>query len=185
MTIKRLNLQSNLQLCQQMTHDIATQVGWGHTSQIGLRCKLNSTDPWFDSVGSLYDRITKVQTCSESDFSVWNLEATNYIRQQIELLGQQENFRIGRVRIMKLMSRRGLSVHKDHEVRYHLVLRTNPKAYFAFTDEVSVLNTDVTEMGKFYHVPADGHWYFVDTTKLHWVYNGGDDERIHIVVCGE
>ena len=34
-----------------------------------------------------------------------------------------------------------------------------------------------------YHLPMDGQWYKVDTTKTHWVYNGGDSPRIHLVVC--
>lgn len=185
MTIKKLSLQSNLALCQKISSDIEASVGWGHTNQIGLRCKINSVDPWFDSAGSLYSQETKSYLGSESDFTVWNLNTDNYLRQQIEKLQELEKFSINRVRIMRLLPLRGLSVHRDSEVRYHLVLKTNPKAYFAFTDNIEVSSTDVTEIGKFYHIPSDGHWYFVDTTKFHYVYNGGSEERIHLVVCGE
>lgn len=184
MTIKKLNLQSDISLCQHIVNELANNVGWGNTHQIGLRSKLNSTDKWFDSVGSLYDKTTKIQKDHETDFNIWNVNSDNYLRQEIEKLQEIEKFTIGRVRIMKLFPQRGLSVHKDNEVRYHLVLKTNPKSYFAFTDSTSILPTDVTEVGKFYHIPADGFWYFVDTTKFHWVYNGGNEERIHIVVCG-
>jgi hypothetical protein len=184
MTIKKLDLQSNLDLCQHISSNIEASVGWGHTNQIGLRCKPNSADPWFDSAGSLYDHKTKSHQSSEYDFTVWNLDSDSYLRQQIEKLQELEKFSIGRVRIMNLLPQRGLSVHRDKEVRYHLVLKTNPLAYFAFSDRMKALPTDVTEMGRFYHIPKDGFWYFVDTTKLHWVYNGGKENRIHIVVSG-
>jgi hypothetical protein len=185
MTIKKLSLQSNLALCQQISSDIEASVGWGHTNQIGLRCKINSVNPWFDSAGSLYNQETNSHVSSEYDFTVWNLDSDNYLRQQIEKLQELEKFSIGRVRIMNLLPLKGLSVHRDNEVRYHLVLKTNPKAYFSFSDKIEVSSNDVTEIGKFYHIPSDGHWYFVDTTKHHWVFNGHKKEnRIHIVVCG-
>jgi hypothetical protein len=160
-------------------------VGWGPTQQIGLRSRINSVNPWFDSAGSLHNQETNAQMNGECVFTVWNLDSDNYLRQEIEKLQELEKFLIGRVRIMKLFPLRGLSVHKDNEVRYHLVLKTNPMAYFAFSDKIEASLTDVTEMGKFYHIPSDGHWYFVDTTKPHWVFNGHKEEhRIHIVVCG-
>jgi hypothetical protein len=66
------------------------------------------------------------------------------------------------------------------------VIRTNPKAYIAHNvvdnnPERSVLPTTSV----CYHLPADGIWYKVDTREVHWVYNGGEEERIHLVVCGE
>lgn len=184
MTIKKLNLQSNLDLCSELSNEIVSRVGWNNGSQIGLRSKPNSTNPWFESAGSLYDRDSKSFINYENNFSIWNIEPNNYLRTQIETLQEIENINIGRVRIMKLLPKQGLSVHRDTEVRYHLVLKTNPKAYFAFNNTIEIQQTDFTEMGIFYHIPADGYWYYVDTRKVHWVYNGGNEERIHIVVCG-
>ena len=184
MNIKKLNFKSDLSLYRQLSSEIIDKVGWGITNQIGLRSLSNSSDPWFDSVGSLFDRTTNTFKNTESNFNVWNLDPTNYIRQQIEKLQDIENINVGRIRIMKLLPKHGLSVHRDNEFRYHFVLKTNNKAYFSFNNNNNISTSDVTEVGTFYHIPADSHWYFVDTTKVHWVYNGGDDERIHIVVCG-
>ena len=184
MTIVKLDLHSNVETFQRECDSIINSVGWGNTHQIGLRSKPNSDNPWFDSTGSLYDRDTKLFTNSELDFNIWNLNSNNYIRQEIEKLQEKEKISIGRVRIMKLLPKIGLSIHRDNEFRYHLVLKTNPSAYFAFNETISPADTNVTEMGKFYHIPKDGFWYFVDTTKIHWVYNGGREDRIHIVVCG-
>lgn len=184
MSIRKLVLSSSVEIVQRECDNIINSVGWGNTHQIGLKSKPNSDNPWFDSVGSLYDMNTKLPVNSELDFNVWNLDSNSYIRQEIEKLQEKEKISIGRVRIMKLLPKIGLSVHKDNEFRYHLVLKTNPSAYFAFNDTVSPLDTDVTEIGKFYHIPKDGFWYLVDTTKIHWVYNGGKEARLHIVVCG-
>jgi hypothetical protein len=32
------------------------------------------------------------------------------------------------------------------------------------------------------HLPKDGYFYCVDTTQEHFVYNGGKEERIHLVI---
>jgi hypothetical protein len=184
MSIRKLDLNSSIEIFQRECDTIINSVGWGNTHQIGLKSKPNSDNLWFDSTGSLYDRGTKSFTNNELDFNVWNLDSNNYIRQEVEKLQEKEKIIIGRVRIMKLLPKIGLSVHKDNEFRYHLVLKTNPSAYFAFNETISPLDSGVTEMGKFYHIPKDGFWYFVDTTKIHWVYNGGKEDRIHIVVCG-
>jgi hypothetical protein len=141
---------------------------------------------WFDACGSLYDKIRSVKVSEEFDFTEWNLDQNSYIRQQIETLERNHNLTCGRVRIMRLLPHVGLSVHRDDEVRYHLVLKTNPKAYIAHNvvdnnPERSVLPTTSV----CYHIPMDGYWYMVDTRQIHWVYNGGEEERIHLVVCGE
>jgi hypothetical protein len=43
------------------------------------------------------------------------------------------------------------------------------------------VDSDVS--AKCYHIPADGYFYKVDTTKDHFVYNGGWEPRIHLVIC--
>jgi hypothetical protein len=75
---------------------------------------------------------------------------------------------------MRLMPKTGLSVHADSSVRYHFVLKTNPHAYIAHTFQAGALC---------FHIPADDTFYKVDTTKHHFVYNGGHEPRIHLVVC--
>ena len=76
---------------------------------------------------------------------------------------------------MLLEPKKGLSIHKDFDFRYHLVLNTNANALFGET-----MQGDVKAVC--YHIPADGHVYKVDTTREHFVYNGGWEDRIHLVI---
>jgi hypothetical protein len=78
---------------------------------------------------------------------------------------------------MRLMPKTGLSIHADVEQRYHFVLNTSPAALFG--EYIG----DADLAAKCYHLPEDGHFYHVDTTKPHFVYNGGWEPRIHLVIC--
>jgi len=187
MFIKKLSIQSDLLKTYIEMRKIFTECGgWGPKNQIGMKCKIDSVDKWFDSTGSLHDRKNMIRKSSETDFNVWNLDSNNYIRQQVELLESTYNFKSGRVRFMRLLPHTGLSVHQDEEVRYHLVLRTNPKSYIAHNVvDTNSERSDLSSVAVCYHIPRDSTWYKVDTREVHWVYNGGDEERIHLVVCGE
>jgi hypothetical protein len=184
--IERLSLQSDLNLANEAAHQIIEDAGgWQQTgNQIGL-IRRTETPPnkWTEGVGSLRDT-----TLTERDFQLWNIDSHNYIRQQVDRLKDHLNIETGRIRIMRLDSHRGLSVHSDKELRYHLVLKTNPRAHFGCyvgrDDLVLPQYSDESLFGINYHLPQDGYWYQVDTRRGHWVYNGGPDERIHIVVCG-
>jgi hypothetical protein len=150
---------------------------WPEWNQIGLRHRPEATDLWLDAHGSLYDKQLNKYTSTENDFSVWNSQTPKYTKDVIEDLARQEGFKIGRVRYMRQMPKNGLSVHFDSEQRYHLVLETNSNAMFGFKER------DGNVVAKCYHVPADGFFYKVDTTKEHFVYNGGWEPRIHLVIC--
>lgn len=186
MFIKKLEISSNPAAILFEFSKILEKATWGLKNQVGLKCRPGATDPWFDAVGSLYNQKSNTKIASESDFSEWILEDDSYIRQQISLLEASDNFKCGRVRIMRLLPHQGLSVHKDEEVRYHLVLKTNPKAYIAHrVVDNNPERSDVPTTAVCYHLPMNLKWYKVDTREVHWVYNGGDTERIHLVVCGE
>lgn len=183
MFITKLNYSSDILSMSEEYNNILNICGWGSKNQIGLNSRTGAENKWHDAAGSLYDHVNKIFTSLESDYCEWNIPNTNYIRNQIELLQTFENTGIGRCRFMRLLPKTGLSVHKDTEVRYHYVLKTNPKAYISMNNTNSEDNT-VTPRGQFYHIPLDGYWYRVDTRQIHWVYNGGDTERVHLVVCG-
>jgi hypothetical protein len=145
-------------------------------NQISLRHRLTATgDLWADGNGSLVDRETGSILAVESDFSQWNEKLPNYTKQVLEQLMETEKVNFGRVRYMRLMPKTGLTVHTDKEQRYHFVLTTHRFAMFGHVYE------DGEEMGKVYHMPADSHFYKVDTTLGHFVYNGSMQERIHLV----
>jgi hypothetical protein len=160
------------------------QCPWGDRNQIGLRHRLGAKNIWTDAVGSLYDREKEVKLSTEDEFTEWSIDDTWYVRGAIERLQEQVG-NIGRVRFMRLLPKTGLSVHRDDEVRYHLVLKTNPKAYIARASNFVIeRHSSEPVVSTCYHIPLDSHWWKVDTREVHWVYNGGDEERIHLVVCG-
>lgn len=184
MHIKKLEFTSDYGSMLTEYNAITSKVPWLPLNQIGLTSRPGATDVWRDAGGSLYNRATGEKLGNECDFTVWNIASRNYIRQQIEALARYENTSIGRVRIMKLMPKCGLSVHKDLEIRYHYVFQTNKKSFFCYNESAIREDSDLPVTAVCYHIPQDGHWYKADTTKVHWVYNGGDTERIHLVVCG-
>lgn len=183
--LEKLLLQSDKDKVLSELNIILESHGWGNSNQIGLRHRVGATDPWADAIGSLYDREKQVKIANESMFTEWTLDSDSYTRQQIELLQSSLGIEIGRVRFMRLAPKCGLSVHRDDEVRYHLVLKTNTESYMSHATNF-VVEQDSSEpiVAACYHMPADGNWWQVDTRETHWVYNGGWEERIHLVVCG-
>ena len=93
--------------------------------------------------------------------------------------------RIGRLRLMKMPPKRGLSFHRDFGPRYHVAVLTNVACFFMLheSDEpygVPKMGTKMPNMGT-HHIPADGNAYWVNTSTHHTVYNGGKTDRIHLV----
>lgn len=180
MFIQKLDLSSNVQLVLMELESILQQTHW-HNNQIGLKHRSGAENIWHDAVGSLYDRQHGIFIAKEEDYSEWSLPETSYIRQCVTQLASALDITLGRVRIMKLPVHHGLSVHKDNERRYHLVLQTNPQSYICHNH--TPFNTELQPIAQCYHMPQNNHWYRVDTRQVHWVYNGGSTERIHLVVC--
>ena len=75
-----------------------------------------------------------------------------------------------RTRVMHLKPKTGYYWHKDATHRIHIPVRTDPSCFLVFEDGVI-------------HLPADGSWYDVDTTKYHSALNGSKIIRTHIVGC--
>lgn len=145
-------------------------------NQIGLKHRIGAVYPWYDANGTLYDTKRQQFFAKESDFTEWN-DVGEYTKQKILELSDQIKIKFGRVRFMRLLPKTGLSVHADLEPRYHFVLNTNQYAYFGLSEP----DGDIT--ARCYHIPADGHFYKVDTLKNHFVYNGGPEPRIHLVLA--
>jgi hypothetical protein len=80
---------------------------------------------------------------------------------------------------MRLLPKTGLMMHQDAEKRIHLVITTN-KGCFVSTPETVEDGADYQIKG--YHIPADTHFYKIDTTLYHFVYNAGNTERVHLVI---
>jgi Aspartyl/Asparaginyl beta-hydroxylase len=150
---------------------------WTEFNQISLRHRPDYTDDWYDGVGSTYDSTQKKYRFAEKDFSQVNRLLPNFCQAALEQLSIYLDKPLGRARFMRLLPKTGLSIHKDNEERYHLAIKTNSNAIIAEVfDDSAVRCTG-------YHIPANNFWYRVNTEKLHFVYNGSFEERIHLVVC--
>ena len=79
-----------------------------------------------------------------------------------------KKYLLGRVRILKKEPRSTLSWHRDPEPRLHIPIITNPGCRMVIENNAL-------------HMPADGGVWIVDATKYHNVFNGGEEDRIHIV----
>lgn len=177
-----VNLKQMLTDLQQVENQIAwptqrfTEAGREyHANQISLTHRPGAELPWYDANGSLYDKEKNQFIAKEHDFTEWN-PIGSYTKTVIIKLSEKYNLKLGRIRYMKLMPKTGLSIHPDAEPRYHLALRTSPKSLFLDCTK----DGDIVAKG--YHIPADGYFYKVDTTRDHTVFNGGWEPRVHLVL---
>jgi hypothetical protein len=175
--ITKINHTVDLSRLSSDLDSILEMTSWDPENQIGLRHRPNCVDPWKDSIGSIHDPITNVIHAREQDFNIWNADCPQYTKSILEDFGQQQGLTWGRIRFMRAQPKHGLSMHWDKEPRFHIVLKTNISAIFG----ECFRNNPVRATA--YHMPADGHWYRVDTTREHFVYNGGREPRIHLVCC--
>jgi hypothetical protein len=168
----KMNLKIDLERLNNEMKNLIDKVGWDEkTNQISLThsLKCQPGNEFKEGNGSLYDFKADVFLGQESDFHILNSQLSNsYVA---EVLSQLP-FQYARVRLMKLMPKRCLSIHEDTGPRYHIALITNPDVYFVFPKDNALLQ-----------IPADGFLYKMDTTKFHTVFNGSlDHERIHLVI---
>ncbi len=77
-------------------------------------------------------------------------------------------YKLGRVRILWKLARTTLSWHRDPEPRLHIAILTNPGSIMVI-DSIA------------FNIPADGSVWLTDTTKYHNAFNGGEEDRIHMV----
>lgn len=180
MLIEKLDIVSDASKIYKDLSEILKITEWPKKNQIGLKHRNGASNIWTDAEGSLINRNIGFET----DFVNWSIDSNYYVRQEIEKLCDMLQIETGRIRFMKLLPKVGLTLHRDTEARYHIVLKTNPSAHFGFTNEpIHHEQSSLPAVGSVFHMPKDNHWYRVDTTKLHWVFNGGNEERIHLVVC--
>ena len=79
-------------------------------------------------------------------------------------------FKIGRVRILLKEARSTLSWHRDPEPRLHIPIITNPGCMMVIENAAK-------------HLPADGSVYITNNVKYHNAFNGGEENRVHLVAC--
>jgi hypothetical protein len=91
-----------------------------------------------------------------------------YFKEVYETLTKR--FKLGRVRLLLKEPRSTLSWHKDPEPRLHIPIITNLGC--------SMVIENIAK-----HLPADGSVTITNNTKYHNFFNGGEQDRIHLVAC--
>ncbi len=79
-------------------------------------------------------------------------------------------YKLGRVRLLLKEPRSTLSWHRDPEPRLHIPIYTNPGAIMV-----------IDNIAK--HMPADGSVWVTNNRKYHNAFNGGEENRVHLVAC--
>ena len=82
----------------------------------------------------------------------------------------KKKFKLGRVRILLKEPRSTLSWHRDPEPRLHVPIITNLGCRMV-----------IEKIAK--HMPADGTATITNNTKYHNFFNGGEQDRVHLVAC--
>ena len=82
----------------------------------------------------------------------------------------RKNFKLGIVRMLLKAPRSTLSWHRDPEPRLHIPIITNPGCRMVIGNVAQ-------------HMPADGTVTITNNKKYHNFFNGGEQERIHLVAC--
>ena len=91
-----------------------------------------------------------------------------YFKEVFDALSSK--YKLGRVRILLKEPRSTLSWHRDPEPRLHIPIITNPGCRMVIENVAK-------------HMPADGSVTITNNTKDHNFFNGGEQDRIHIVAC--
>mgnify|MGYP001192331449 FL=1 len=119
-----------------------------------------------DSSGVEVQRESEIEESKYTHF----IEEFNdtYFKNVYEELSKK--YKLGRLRLLLKEPRSTLSWHRDPEPRLHIPIYTNPGAIMV-----------VDSVAK--HMPADGSVWITNNTKYHNAFNGGEENRIHLVAC--
>ena len=119
-----------------------------------------------DSSGNEVPRDIPINEALYTEF-VKDFEHT-YFKEVYNILSSK--FKLGRVRILLKEPRTTLSWHRDPEPRLHIPIITNPGCMQVIENVAK-------------HLPADGSVWITNNTKYHNAFNGGEENRVHLVAC--
>jgi len=111
-------------------------------------------------------RAKQIDETAYTEF-VKDLEDT-YFKEVYDVLSKR--FKLGRVRILLKEPRSTLSWHRDPEPRLHIPIITNPGCIMVIENVAK-------------HLPANGSAYITNNVKYHNFFNGGEENRVHLVAC--
>ena len=119
-----------------------------------------------DSTGVEVSRDVSIDESKYTEF-VKDFEHTYFKHVYDEL---SKKYKLGRVRLLLKEPRSTLSWHRDPEPRLHIPIYTNPGSIMVI-DKVA------------HHMPADGSVWVTNNLKYHNAFNGGEENRVHLVAC--
>ena len=119
-----------------------------------------------DHTGNESSRDKMINESAYTEF-VKDFEKTYFKKVYDEL---SKRFKLGRVRILLKEPRSTLSWHRDPEPRLHIPIITNPGCIMVIENVAK-------------HLPADGSVYITNNLKYHNAFNGGEENRVHLVAC--
>ena len=119
-----------------------------------------------DSTGVEVSRDVSIDESKYTEF-VKDFQHT-YFKEVYDELSKK--YKLGRVRLLLKEPRSTLSWHRDPEPRLHIPIYTNPGAIMVI-DKVAQ------------HMPADGSVWVTNNLKYHNAFNGGEENRVHLVAC--
>ena len=119
-----------------------------------------------DASGKEVSRDVGIDESKYTEF-VKDFEHT-YFKEVYEQLSK--NYKLGRVRLLLKEPRSTLSWHRDPEPRLHIPIYTNPGAIMVIDKRA-------------HHMPADGSVWITNNLKYHNAFNGGEENRVHLVAC--
>ena len=119
-----------------------------------------------DRSGKEHVRAKKIDESAYTEF-VKDLEHT-YFKEVYDTLAKK--YKLGRFRILLKKPRSTLSWHRDPESRLHIPIITNPGCLMVIENVAK-------------HLPADGSAWITNNIKYHNAFNGGEENRVHLVAC--
>ena len=113
--------------------------------------------------------VSRDVSINEAEYSEFIPDYNNtYFKEVFDVLSSK--YKLGRVRILLKEPRSTLSWHRDPEPRLHIPIITNPGCLMVINNVAK-------------HMPADGSVWITNNTKYHNAFNGGEENRIHLVAC--
>ena len=175
---KKLAIKVDIEKLRDSTNKLFTKMSWRQHTVKGLCMTQVPGDPhsadgdklrgvfWTkpDATGAEVQRETYIDENQYKEF-VEEFKGT-YFEEVYNKLSKK--YRLGRFRLLLLEPRTCLSWHRDPEPRIHIPVYTNPGAFLIIKDKLK-------------HLRADGSVWFTDTRNYHTVFNGGEENRIHLV----
>ena len=116
---------------------------------------------------STYEEVQREEVIDELQYSEFvKLFEDTYFKEMYDAITKR--YKLGRVRLLWKLPRTTLSWHRDPEPRLHIPIVSNFGARMCIDTEV-------------HHMPADGSVWITDNTKYHNAFNGGEEDRVHLV----